>query len=228
MLHRWDRVTFVHWRYRPADVQALLPPGLSVEAFDGGAWVSLVPFRMRVRFPGIGALPWVSTFPETNVRTYVVGPDGWTGIWFFSLDAGRLAPVLTARATLQLPYMWAGMSIARDGGRVRYRSARWWPGPRGARADADVEIGPALGEPEPGSLDDFLTMRFRLYTRFAGGAIGRLDAEHRPWPLRRAVLVGLREEVVEAAGLPAPAGPPLVHYSDGVGVRIGPPSIARI
>jgi uncharacterized protein len=40
----WLRQTFLHWPFRPADVQVLLPPGLLVDEYDGMAWVSLTPF----------------------------------------------------------------------------------------------------------------------------------------------------------------------------------------
>ena len=61
----------------------------------------------RPAYPG-GARPaLVHQLPETNVRTYVRDPDGREGLWFFSLDAGRLEPVLVARSTYALPYMWS-------------------------------------------------------------------------------------------------------------------------
>ena len=40
----------------------------------------------------------------------MVGPDGREGLWFFSLDAARLEPVLVARSAYALPYKWAAMS----------------------------------------------------------------------------------------------------------------------
>ena len=82
-----------------------------------------------LRTPVAPALPWFTSFPETNVRTYVRGPDGRVGLWFFSLDAARLEPVLVARSTYALPYMWSAMRVERDGAVVRYRSRRRWPGP---------------------------------------------------------------------------------------------------
>src|SRR5215211_2195923 len=95
MYHEWRRIVFAHWRYPAEVVRPLLPAGLQVETFDGTAWVGLVPFLMdRVRAPGVPALPWLSRFPETNVRTYVRDGGGRTGIWFFSLDAARLPAVL--------------------------------------------------------------------------------------------------------------------------------------
>lgn len=106
MSHRWDNLTFLHWPVAPQLVQALLPPGLEVETFEGSAWVGLVPFEMLVSLPSGGAAPWLCNFAETNVRTYVRGPDGSTGVWFLSLEASRLAAVVTARATYRLPYYW--------------------------------------------------------------------------------------------------------------------------
>ena len=77
MLQRWNDITWLHWPYRPEVVQAALPPGVRLDTFDGQAWVGLVPFAMtRLRPPGLPPVPWVTTFPEINVRTYVVTPDG--------------------------------------------------------------------------------------------------------------------------------------------------------
>src|SRR5947209_19902832 len=75
MVHRWEQLTFLHWRYDAAAVQALLPASLEVETFDGTAWIGLVPFLMRVGLPtGAGEAAgarWFARFCETNVRTYV-------------------------------------------------------------------------------------------------------------------------------------------------------------
>jgi uncharacterized protein len=67
----WLRQTFVHWPFRSADVQVVLPRGLLVDEYDGMAWVSLTPFLMAaVRPAGVPIEPGFSTFPETNLRTY--------------------------------------------------------------------------------------------------------------------------------------------------------------
>lgn len=221
MHQHWRWLTFLHWRFPPERVQALLPDRLTVETFDGSGWVGLIPFQMDgVRAPFLPALPWLSRFPETNVRTYVRGPDGRTGIWFFSLDADRLAPVLTARASYGLPYYWSSMSVRRDGEQVVYRARRRWPGPAGARCDAEVEFGAAWPAPELTALDHFLTAQFRLYSTYAGRLVAAAAA-HPPWSLRRAQVRQLRADLLPAAGLPQPDHDPLVHASDGVPVRIG-------
>jgi uncharacterized protein len=49
-------------------------------------------------------------------------------------------------------------------------------------------------------------------------------AAHQPWPLHRADLLDCADELVAAAGLPVPTGPPVsVLWSPGVSARIGPP-----
>jgi uncharacterized protein len=218
MRQDWLDLTFLHWRYPAEVIQPLLPSGLRVHTFDGSGWVGLVPFQMdRVRLAGVPALPWISRFPETNVRTYVTGPDGGHGIWFFSLDAARLPAVLCGRWGYALPYVWSSMAVRVDAETYRYRSARRWPGPRGARCDAVIARGAAV---EPGPLEYFLTYRFRLFLERRKRIVSVL-VDHAPWPLHTGRVLALDETVVAAAGLPAPTGDPLVHTSPGVSTRIG-------
>ncbi|HEY5153087.1 MAG TPA: DUF2071 domain-containing protein [Acidimicrobiales bacterium] len=221
-IHQWNDLTFLHWRYDPDQVQRLLPHGLRVETFDGSAWVALVPFRMQVTLPHAPTLPWVSHFPETNVRTYVTGPDGTVGVWFLSLDASRLGAVAVARSTYHLPYFWSHMGIGRAGPVISYTSQRRWPGPVGARCEVAVEIGAAYLPGEATDLEHWLTARWRLFSATSDGLRHAL-ADHPPWPLRHARVLHLDQDLVTAAGLPEPEGPPLVHWSPGVEVRVGFP-----
>ncbi len=221
MSQHWLHMTFLHWRYPAEAVQPLLPAGLTVQTFDGSAWVGLLPFLMdQVRAPGLRTVPWLSRFPETNVRTYVSDGSGRTGIWFFSLDAARLPAVLAGRTGYRLPYRWAEMTVRRRGRRLSYRSVRRWPGPPGAFCTAEVEVGDPLAEHERDELAHFLTARFRLYTVLAG-RLASAPAVHPDWPLHHARLLGLDQDLVQAGGLPAPEGAPLVLASPGVATRIG-------
>ncbi|WP_203716187.1 YqjF family protein [Asanoa siamensis] len=217
MFQTWRDLTFLHWRYPAPAVQALLPPGLTVEEPSGAAWVGLVPFEMAgIRAPFVPAVPWLSRFPETNVRTYVRGPDGRAGIWFFSLDAARLAPVVVGRRAYALPYVWSRMSVEIDGPTHVYRCRRHRD--RDRRCDATVHVGQPISAPS--DLEHFLTARHRLYSVWRDGTLVAADAEHGPWPLRRAEVGALDQNLVEAAGLPTPTGEPLAHASAGVLVRV--------
>jgi uncharacterized protein YqjF (DUF2071 family) len=216
----WTWLSFLHWSYDAAAVQRLLPSSLKVHAFQGRAWVGVTAFLLEdLRTPLAPAPPWFASFPETNVRTYVRGPDGREGLWFFSLDAARLAPVLVARWTYALPYRWSRMAVERDGLMVRYRSRRRWPGPTPAVSRIAVEIGAPLEPEDLAELDHYLTARWQLYTKL-GPVLARATVEHRPWPLYRATVRELDQNLVAAAGLPAPRGDPVVHWSPGVRTRI--------
>jgi uncharacterized protein YqjF (DUF2071 family) len=173
----------------------------------------------------VPSVPWLSRFPETNVRTYATSADGTEGVWFFSLDAARLGAVLVARTTYRLPYFWSRMSIERSGSTVTYRSSRRWPGPRGARCRVVVDIGDPFGPDELGELDHFLTARWALFSAPRSG-LRHAQAFHDPWPLHRAEATHVDDELLVAAGLPRPDGAPLVHWSPSVEVRIGWPTRA--
>jgi uncharacterized protein YqjF (DUF2071 family) len=220
MIHRWETLAMLHWPYAPEVVQQLLPAPLAVDVFDGRAWVGLVPFRMRIRLPRSRFVPWLSSFPETNVRTYVIGPDGRRGIWFLSLDVPRLGAVVVARATYRLPYHWSRMRMARNGELIRYCSRRRWPGPHGVGGSVVVRVGDPIDD--VGELEQFLTARWGLYASSLGGIVDA-PVEHGRWPLRHAEVILVNDSLVPAAGLPAPVGEPHALYSAGVEVRIGGP-----
>ncbi|MCI0686174.1 MAG: DUF2071 domain-containing protein [Sporichthyaceae bacterium] len=221
MRQHWRHVTFAHWQVDPAEMARVLPvdvraAGLRPDTLEGAAWVGLVAFQMDdLRPPG---LPWLSSFPETNLRTYVRGPDGEPGLWFFSLEAARLAAVLAGRTTFGLPYCWSAMRVEVEPARVSYHSRRRWPGPRGASCRLAVELGaPVI---EPGELDRWLTERYRLFTQVAGRLV-TATAEHPPWELATATLLDLDETLLRAAGLAQRTDPPRLHYSAGVRARLG-------
>jgi hypothetical protein len=225
MIQRWDLLTFLHWSYDIDAVQRLLPPGLTVDAYGGRAWVGLVPFLMEVRAPWGPAVPWISRFCETNVRTYATAADGTRGVWFLSLDAARLPAVVTARTSYRLPYFWSRMGLQQDPATdtYRYTCARRWPGRRRARSMVHVRLREDYAAHELTEFDHFLTARWRLYSPHPGG-LRYVLAAHAPWQLRRAEVLEVGDELLGAAGLAPPQGDPIVHWSPGTEVRIGLPA----
>lgn len=217
MFQRWRFLTFFHWRYEPDRIGGLLPKQITLDTFDGAAWVGMTPFLLQgLRPPFVPPLPWISQFPETNVRTYVRTPDGERGIWFFTLEADRLAAVLGARAFYRLPYRWADMRVTRRNGEIEYASTRHRPF---GHAASDIAIEP--GAPiRAADFDNFVTARFRLYTTIAN-RLAFAQIEHEPWPLHTARVLRLEQNLVERSGVPRPTGAPVVHYSPDLFVRIG-------
>jgi uncharacterized protein len=221
----WLDLAFLHWTVDPAEVAPMLPPGTVPDLLDGVTHVGLVAFRMHrigwLRLPGI---PYLGTFPETNVRLYSVDRRGQRGVVFRSLDASRLLPVIVGRAGFRLPYVWSRMSVERQADTLTYTSRRRWPGPRGAHSRIRIRIGERIDE--PGALEHFVTARWGMHTSIFGRPV-YLPNSHPRWPLHRAELLECTEDLVASAGLPAPSGPPVsVLYSPGVPVRFGGPARA--
>ena len=217
----WSDLCFLHWAVDPELVAPLLPRGTRPDSLDGATYVGLIGFRMvglgLFRGPG---LPWFGSFLETNVRLYSVDGRGRRGVVFRSLDATRLTAVLTARATLRLPYAWSRMSFERSGDEIAYHCRRRWPEPRGATSAMRIRVGRPITEPT--ALDHFLTARWGLHTR-AWGRTRHLANDHPRWPLHRAELLDLDDSLLAAAGLPGVGGAPAsVLYSPGVPVVFGP------
>lgn len=222
MYQRWRHLLFLHWALPPEVVAPLLPPGLTLDTFEGKAWVGLVPFTMRgVRPRGLPAVGFLSDFHETNVRTYVHFQGKAPGVWFFSLEAANAVAVRLARAWFKLPYHYADMSLELGGaqGPIAYRSTRRWPPPAPATcAVRCTPRGPAAAS-VPGTLQHFLVERYFLYSR-SGDALYRGQVHHTPYQVRSADVEGLDESLLAAAHLPRPAEAPLAHFSEGVDVDV--------
>src|SRR5215217_5192054 len=121
----WRDLLFAHWAVDPDALRPAVPAQLPIDTFDDRAWIAVTPFEVSgLRLHGMPALPRLSRFAETNVRTYST-IDGKPGIWFFSLDAASLLAVIGARLTYALPYFHARMSIERRAdGEIAYSTSR--------------------------------------------------------------------------------------------------------
>jgi len=113
MTQQWNDLLFMHWPVPAAKMRTLVPAALELDLLDESAWVSVTPFHLdNLRPRWLPPMPWVSSFPEVNVRTYVTH-GGKAGVYFFSLDAGNRLAVAGARATYHLPYYRALMTVTR-------------------------------------------------------------------------------------------------------------------
>ena len=209
----WEHTLFAHWPVASGELRPLVPAELEIEEFDGSAWFSLVFFRVRaLRARGAFPVPGISTFLQLNARTYVRGPDGLPGVWFFTIDASsRLAalgvrrlyhvPAFHARMTLEDAGGWQEAECVRTGEPGRVFSGRYRAGTEGIHA-------------EPDSLEWFLTERYRLFAHDA-----RAEIHHDRWLLRPA------EAEIELTSIApvALSGPALCHLASRQDALIWPP-----
>jgi uncharacterized protein YqjF (DUF2071 family) len=208
---RWQDLLFLHWRLPAESLRAKLPAGIELDLFAGEAWVGVVPFRMsNVRPRGLPGVPWLSAFPELNVRTYVTR-DGKPGVWFFSLDAANPVAVRRARAKFHLPYFDARMTSRARGGAIEYASVRTHRGaPVGTFRASWRPAGP-LFHARAGTLEHFFTARYCLYACDPAGRILRGEIDHPLWPLRAAQVDVAEDTMLAVHNLPTPADAPLAH-----------------
>lgn len=211
MTQSWHDLLFAHWRVDVSEVRRAVPAAFDLDLFDDEAWLGIVPFRMtNVGLRATPTLPWVSAFPELNVRTYVRVTDR-PGVYFFSLDAARSLAVAAARTILNLPYYTAAMSVERRGDGLHYRSSRETRGPAEFSASYEPISSPFAAS--VGSIEYFLTERYCLYHHNRRGHPYRLEIHHRPWSLQiaRAAITVNTMAVANHVMLNGP--PALLHFA---------------
>ena len=207
----WRWLLFAHWRVDATQLRRMIAAPFELDLFDGEAWLGVVPFYMtNVALKGTPSLPWLSSFPELNVRTYVRVGDR-PGIYFFSLDAGRRLAVAAARTLLNLPYYAASMTVNCLSHGVRYRSVRRATCPAEFKAEY-VPIGAPFCA-TAGSLEYFLTERYCLYHENHRGTPYRLEIHHPPWSLQLADAEIATNTMAAASHLSVRGSPVLLHFA---------------
>ena len=212
MTQTWHDLLFAHWPIDARTLRDKVPAVFDLDLFDGTCWLGIVPFRMTNVAPrGVPSLPWISEFPELNVRTYVRVGDR-PGVYFFSLDAASTVAVQTARTLLNLPYYVASMTVTDRAGTIEYGSRRRDSRPA-ANLSATYKPSGDQRQPARGSLDYFLTERYCLYNRDRSTRPYRLEIHHPPWSLHAADAEFAENTMALAAGIGLPATKPLLHFS---------------
>jgi uncharacterized protein YqjF (DUF2071 family) len=175
-----------------------------------------------VRPVGLPAVPNLSHFLETNVRTYVVGPNGESGVWFYSLDASNTFACKIARATFGLPYFPALMRYEETSEFHTYRCHR-----RGSNLKSEITAHPhgPVRTATFGSLEHFLLERYQLFA-IRRGKVMSGQVFHSPYEFQDCDCQ-VQDELLSAAGfasIPSLGAAPFHSvFSAGVDVRIGAP-----
>ena len=208
MYQRWEHLLFLHWRYDIATVQASLPSGLTVDAWNGSAWLGIVPIFMRdVRPRFVPAIPAISDFLELNLRTYVYDAQGRPGLYFYSLDCDQPLAVEAARRFLHLRYEHCAM--------VGAAGVDGWVNLEAQRVGTDAKsafryraFGPAMEAPQD-SIDFFLVERYRLFAAGeTGGPLHSIRVCHAPYGVRPVQLTAWGDAPLRLAGFAPPAREP--------------------
>lgn len=228
MHQNWHHLLFLHWEVPAEELQKLIAPELTIDTYEGKAYVGLVPFTLTgVRPVMAPPLPWISNFHEVNVRTYVHFRGRDPGIWFFSLDASSTIAVAAARAAYRLPYFHAQIDFQASHDplpTINFDAHR--DDPNGARpANGRVRYAPMDGivtRASVGTIEHFLIERYILYTTDSDHQLHRARVHHQPYPVQRADVLECDETLIWAAGVRRSQDNPLRHYAREVNVKVYP------
>jgi uncharacterized protein len=182
----WEDLLFAHWRVDAAALRRVVPAQISLDTYDGAAWLGVTPFvvtgmRTRLTLPA----PGIARFPEVNVRTYAT-VEGRPGIYFFSLDTPNRLAVHAARWAYRLPYFRSRIAVDRRGETIRYRSERIADDGPHVAIDLDYGAAGPVRRAEHGSFEHWATERYCLYTLDDRLRVLRGEIHHPPWPLQPA------------------------------------------
>lgn len=220
----WRDLLFMHWPVDVSELRPLIPEKLEIDTFDGTAWIGVVPFRMTDVAPRlIPSIPYMSAFPELNVRTYVT-VDGKPGVWFFCLEATNPIAVRVARKWFHLPYMDAKIELSsrcpcETGKWIKYQSTRTHRDEPPARLDLEYRPIGSNFVTALDTLEAFLTARYCLYSADARGNIFRGEIDHPPWVLREGQAIVNENTMTNWLGISLPDTPPVLHFAKSTKVK---------
>lgn len=215
---RLSDVCFIHWPVSTAAIRACIPDWTEPDTSDGTAWVTAVAVTID-RFETFG-VPVRENVEAVILRTYVRTPSDQRAVHFLSLDVTDRIAADAAQALFRFPAHHADVERRRrdDGTEVRARR-------RSAAAPGlHAEFQP-LGEPataEPDTLASFLVTRERYVTTGPLGTRLVGSVGHPPWTLQPADVTVRDDTLLDAAAVTPTDGQPLVHYSPGLDMTIGP------
>lgn len=220
-------VLFAHWPVEPSRLRPHVPDSLSLDTFDGSAWLSVLALENTGAAPGSITPPagLRRGAPQINLRTYVT-LDGEPGVYFLSLDTGSRAVAEVGRRVFGLPFRHTRTRLRRRDGSVLVSSRR-----AGAAFDARYRPEGESRTARPDSVESFCIERVRYFLPpgeargFPGGdetvVVGRIERE--PWTLRPVDATIRTNTLFEAAGLERPGSDPTLLYSPGFEMAVQPP-----
>ncbi|WP_160135806.1 YqjF family protein [Halococcus salsus] len=227
-------VLYCHWPIEREKLRPLVPNPLSIDTYDGMAWISVL--VVNIAGARVRGVPYYPSLSSINLRTYVSADDE-PGVYFIALEMdGQLSSWL-ARNGFGIPYYHADVDLGYQNGSHTVNSRRERRGETPARfaatyrPDHDVDDSYA----ETGSRTEFLIERTNYFfeagqefrrlaevmgtsestgphsgsgtSMFAGAAI------HEPWPLLPVEAEIESNTLFEAASVPEPCESPTFHYS---------------
>ncbi|MBO8170812.1 MAG: DUF2071 domain-containing protein [Bacillaceae bacterium] len=221
MRQTWRNFIFAHWPVSPASLRPLVPSCLDIDMFNGHAWVGIYTFCTKALY--LRGIPFsiFSPFYGINLRTYVRYQNK-PGVYFIQLYSTHRTALRIARAWYHLNYHPAHISYNEKGGTRIYQGALQ-PSERKKKTVYSIQFNANQGNiyyPQRGTLDYFLTERYRLYSKDSKGQLYCGEIHHPAWPLQKVNDVIINHSLLTSSNLKVMNDNPVFHYSRGFDVLI--------
>lgn len=203
----WMDLLFIHWEVDPILIQKYLPDGVKVDTFEGKGYLGIVPFVMnKLTFSQI---PFLFTpFPEINVRTYIKVGDV-PGIYILHVTLNSKLGLILSKG-YEIEYNLEKLMISRIEQDITITSNKF---------NCICTPGSEHFFARKGSLEYWLTERYRLYLVKKDGNILYEDISHEQWTLQEASISLKKNSLFDQLPFPMPSSEPHVLYSKGMSVK---------
>lgn len=203
----WNRALFLHWEVELSELEKFVPKELEIDLFQGKPWVSVVAFTMENIKPRYApSFSPISNFDEINIRTYVKR-DGKTGVYFLSIEGGKILSCKIAKAISELPYRYS---------KIKRSSGKYFSQNTAYQDQLDIDFSVENKIEEKSSLDIWLTERYALF-QDTRTHINTFEIHHLEWDIKSATLHNFECKYPRFDSL-IKGMPHRVHYSKGVKV----------
>jgi hypothetical protein len=182
----WRDLVMLNYDVEPSLLNRHVPPGTSLDSFQGRTYVSLVGFRFcRTKLLGHFPVPFHADFDEVNLRFYVrrkEGDEDRRGVVFIAEVVPRRAIATIARILYGENYSCLPMKhkirSAASGKAIDYQ---WQVNGKWCKLSA--QTGNDSTRPREGSLEQFITEHYWGYAAQRSGGCLEYHVSHDPWRL---------------------------------------------
>ncbi len=199
----WRDLVMLNYAVEPNLLHHYVPPGTSLDSFQGKTYVSLVGFRFcKTKLLSRLPIPFHSNFDEVNLRLYVrrkEGSDHRRGVVFIAEVVPRRAIAAIARIVYGENYKYLPMRHQIASNELsRKMSYEWKIGNRWCSIKVET-LGPPA-HPREGSLEQFITEHYWGYSKGQSAGCLQYRVSHVPWQVWAAAKAGFEGDAASLYG----------------------------
>ena len=187
----------LNYEVEPSLLNPYVPPGTTLDSFQGRTYVSLVGFRFcHTKLLGRFPVPFHVDFDEVNLRFYVrpkEGVDDRRGVVFIAEVVPRRAIATTARLVYGENYRYFPMRHHIEAEKSIVRAEyQWQIGDHWCTLSAQTVGVPT--QPQEGSLEQFIAEHYWGYSALRTGGCVEYHVSHVPWQVWATTKAGFEGE----------------------------------